>query len=848
MLVHKKDPPEDSNQPASPDAAERGRSGPSPFGDLPEKTEGLSLRQLVQVLQADQARRWTRGERVPAEAYLQAFPRLLSDAEMAGDLVYNEFLIREHLGEAPQFQEYVDRFPDLAADLERLNECVQFMHFLAFLESRAPSDSPELSGEGTGEAAEAPPPQAAEAAPAPLTIRCPHCHVEVELPADAPGEASCPHCGSPLRLRDGKFELLERIGIGSFGVVWKGRDIELDRMVALKVWHAGLVATPADAERFYREARAAAQLRHPGIVAVHEVVHLNGMPTIVADYVHGVTLSEVTAARRLTPREAARLLAEIADALEYAHNRGVVHRDLKPSNIILDLDQPLAAEDPAGEESPVAAATGSREHGPLGRPMIMDFGLVLRPEDETPMTLEGDILGTPAYMSPEQAAGRAHEADRRSDVYSAGAMLYEMLVGRPPFRGSRHRIIYQVLHDEPELPRRLEPRIPRALETICLKALAREPERRYAGAGELAADLRRFLAGEPVRARPPNLVERLGRWYRWRPVAVALAAALVLPLGAAALGLVYFQHKFAEQERQLHVATLIARIEETQTRNVPALAGQLGVYRDLAEPELDRMLHESDSAKVRLHAGLALAVLGADHGQLDDLLRELLRAPPGELVTLRSALLPHRDRFTGRLWHMLGDPQASRPERLRAACALAAFDPGDPRWTELAPAVVDALPAEDSGALGDWLEAFWPVRRTLLTPLGRLFRANDNPEGKLLAAKALADYAGDQVDVLVDLIQDADPRQHAVLWPVLLSQGDAAAALLEQAARAEAPAATPDERDRLARRRAKAAFALLKMGRARTVWPLLRHSPDARVRRHLVQAPGPLGADLGLRC
>jgi serine/threonine protein kinase len=329
------------------------------------------------------------------------------------------------------------------------------------------------------------------------------------------------------------YEIEAVLGRGGMGVVYKARHLALKRTVALKMVLAGGHASPSELARFRIEAEAVARLQHPNIVQVHEVGEADGHPYFALELVEGGNLAKKIAGKPLPARAAAWLVEALARAMQLAHSRNVVHRDLKPANILLSI----------GRASPGSAASALPGGSRLDEcvPKITDFGLARQMDSDSGETQAGAIVGTPSYMAPEQASGRAHEAGPAADIYALGAILYECLTGRPPFKGrTMVETLDQVRTQEPVPPsrwravsRKHPEYVPPDLETICLKCLHKAPEKRYASAAELADDLVRYQHGEPIRARPVGGVERCVKWVRRNPVVTgaALAVALALVVG-----------------------------------------------------------------------------------------------------------------------------------------------------------------------------------------------------------------------------------------------------------------------------------------------------------------------------
>jgi serine/threonine-protein kinase len=499
---------------------------------------------LLAALLEDQRRRWQAGAAPPVEEYLARHPALADNADAVLDLIFQEVVLREQRGAAPQLDEYVRRFPHLAEAL-RMQLSV---------------DRALWGGSST------------------------------ELPPTKRDPAADPVPPAELPQLEG-YEILGLLGRGGMGVVYRAWHMPLKRVVALKLLRGPDGAAAHELARFRTEAEAIARLQHPNIVQIYEVGEQRGRPYLALEYVAGGSLADRLDGTPWPARPAAALAETLARAVQHAHERGIVHRDLKPGNVLLSLvPGPLSLEEDQGQ--------GTRDKGLI--PKITDFGLakIVAGGADT-VTGSGQVMGTPSYMAPEQAAGRARAVGPAADVYALGAILYELLTGRPPFRGETPLdTVRQVTTDEPVPPRDLQPRVPIDLETICLKCLQKDPPRRYATALDLADDLRRFGAGEPIRARPVGVAERAWRWCRRRPAVAGLLGLLAAVVVGALVGLTALWQR-AERLRQ---EAEIKRAE-AEAANAEAL-DYFGVARDAINGYAERVkedpqLREADLRPLR---------------------------------------------------------------------------------------------------------------------------------------------------------------------------------------------------------------------------------------------------------
>ncbi|MBL8814891.1 MAG: protein kinase [Planctomyces sp.] len=506
----------------------------------------------------------------------------------------------------------------------------------------------------------------------------------------------------------GEYEILEVLGRGGMGVVYKARETRLGRIVALKMIRSGNMATPNDVRRFKKETRSASRLVHPGIVSVHQVGVYRGQHYYTMDYVEAGSLSELCRSGPTPPSQAAEYVLQIALAMEYAHRENVVHRDLKPANILLTAN---------------------------GRVRITDFGLArqLGAHDESghqTLTETGQILGTAGYMSPEQASGRNRHVGALSDIYSMGAILYALLTGRAPFVGeSAAHTILQVLRDDPVSPRVFNSRIPRDLETICLKCLQREPRRRYGTAEQLACDLQRFIEGKPIQGRKSGRIERTYRWcMRNRALSGLLALGILVLL---LMPLVYwFQVSTAVTAIQNARGTALpALISETRQRYPDSLLRWMLLSHFHGEPDHDERLV------------LAMALSHLSEPQTQYLIEQLMTVSAGDFENYVEALETDRERAVKVISSRIDECRALSEWEKLASFAVLALRLGD---ESLSAEIVRCGMSQDPTPRTAWIHAIgrWEGETTALL---ECIRRTSNEEIRSAVFQGMSTLPEDQV-------------------------------------------------------------------------------------------------------
>ncbi len=548
--------------------------------------------------------------------------------------------------------------------------------------------------------------------------------------AEQPGKSRRGEIKLPAQVS--RYETISCLGEGAFGIVLKSLDPNLDRLVAVKLQKAASLQSRSNVDRFLREARSAAQLRHPHIIPVFEYGEF-------ADnqFIDGRTLDEWARDNQPDLRDMVEVLARIAEALDYAHSLGIVHRDIKPANIMVD-----------------------REHD---QPHVADFGCARLDQTETTRTIEGSLMGTPAYMSPEVVAGHANTADGRADLWALGIILYEFLVGQRPFRGKLSELFRLIQETEPKRPRQINPEVPRDLETICLKSIEKDPDRRFATCGDFAADLRLWLDGMPITSRRTSVLERTWLWAKRKPAIAAMLGIIAAFLVFVAVGSTLFSINLQQKQNEI-VRSQLEALENADPGSLPVIIDNLVQLDNEVIDRLDARLKDPNTSPEKMaRFQLASYRIGKHNGHPDpaalaSLAQHLPDTSPVEARTIIDLTRDDLGSQSAFLWQIAAaDPDKQR--RLRAFCALAAVDADNDEWNSHALPLLGYLLDESSERLVIWAALLQPVASRLQPELEKIFQQGREASVRERAAELISYLFADDVDYLANTAKDAEPQQ-----------------------------------------------------------------------------------------
>jgi serine/threonine protein kinase/formylglycine-generating enzyme required for sulfatase activity len=781
----------------------------------------LDLTLLAELAHIDLECRLKAGEPARVEKYISAWPVLVERHKVVLELIEAECELRRRSDTAMAIDEYCRRFPQYASELPLR---------LSTLRDR------DLA-EGTSATR-------VTASPADQSL------VSTLPPPPAAWGRLASWTRPAKRYRRIRFHAK-----GGIGEVHLAEDGELRREVALKRIQGQFSDDPECRRRFLLEAEITARLQHPGIVPIYGLVDdERGRPSYAMRFIEGVSLKDAIDAfhradaagldegrRSAALRKLLNRFVAACDAVEYAHSRGVIHRDLKPANIMLGqygetlvIDWGLAKvlSPPARGTAPLRASNEAQPRLLLLPPTMVDDNA----------TQSGQIVGTPHYMSPEQAAGKQELVGTASDVYGLGATLYTLLTGKPPIVGrSQDDVIDRARRGMLAPLRQSNAKAPAALGAVAVKAMALRQEYRYDSARALADDIERWMNDQPVSAYREPLLRRFARWRRNHKtlVGATTAAAAVMVL-AVLLGLT-LGRQANDRARAVEMADGLLKADIAE---VPAIVEQLAPFHEIVRERLATVCATAapDSPR-RLHA--ALALLDHDAGQIGYLRDQLPALKPAQFPVVRDALLGHATTIVESLWRIATDANDEPSRRFQVACALATYTPDDDRWKQVDTFVAGRLVTLEASDLVAWRTALYPAAKRLIGPLGTVFRnTSEREKARTYAAETLAEFHAGAPDKLFDLLADAEPFQFSILYNKLKEHNSQAIKLggAELTIR-PAETAAENQKERLGKRQANVAVALLKLGAEQTVWPLLRESSDPRARSYLIHWFGALGGD-----